>query len=71
MLEYETFLGGISVKLGGKRIGVIQRVPPTVTTSGGWQYLPQGLKKWAGDVYPSIDACFQSLEAAQAPDILA
>jgi hypothetical protein len=46
-----------TVKLEGKVIGTINEV------EGGWQYTPKGHgKKWAGDVYPTLNAVKLSLE---------
>jgi hypothetical protein len=55
MITYETFLGGIRVKLDGKTVGAIK------TVTDGFQYQPKG-SKLVGEVFPTVEAVKRSLE---------
>jgi hypothetical protein len=55
-ITYEPFLGGIRVKLDGRRVGVIQ------TTKGGYQYMPNG-GKIGGEIFATVNAVKASLES--------
>ncbi len=53
----------VNVRLDGRFVGVIRRL---IGDNGGWRYHPRGAAHLAGEIFPTLDACKQSLQTQNA-----
>lgn len=51
----------INVRLEGRTVVHMRRL---IGERGGWQYVPVGSYGKGGDIFPTLEACKQSLQAA-------
>jgi hypothetical protein len=50
----------VNVRLEGRFVGTMRRL---IGANGGWRYHPLGRASDPGALFPTLDACKQSLEA--------